>query len=90
MYAVAESFAEPLATDVVFNEIVKGAVDDEPILVKPYVKSTRETQTLSVALTVIGTVPATVAPEAGETSVTDGGVVSPAGGGNPTMPHCSP
>ncbi len=34
-YAVAESIADPLAIDVVFHKRVKGAVDDEPILVKP-------------------------------------------------------
>src|SRR3954465_10806532 len=40
-------------------------------------KSTDATATLSAAVAVIDTTPATVAPDAGEVSVTVGGVVSP-------------
>src|SRR5262245_37076249 len=78
--ATAVMVCEPLAAPVVFQETEYGAVvSSAPKLAPSILNCTPTTPTLSEALAVTPVVPDTVAPEAGEVTLTVGGAVS--GGG---------
>jgi hypothetical protein len=78
--AIAVMVCEPLAAPVVFQETEYGAlVSSAPKLMPSILNCTPTTPTLSEALAVKLVVPETVAPAAGDVTLTVGGVVS--GGG---------
>src|SRR6266853_1200398 len=80
--ATAVMVCEPLLAVAVFQEIEYGAlVSSAPKLAPSILNCTPATPTLSEALAVTLVAPETVAPEAGDVTLTVGGVVSCGGGG---------